>query len=475
MFNTFNLHERLAKALSEMGLIEPTPVQAAAIPLALAGRDLLVTAQTGSGKTAAFLLPLLHRLLQQDKPRSGTRALILLPTRELALQTQKQVERFAQFTFIKAALITGGEDFKNQAATMRKNPDILIGTPGRLLEHERAGHLDFSDLEVLILDEADRMLDMGFSGDVLLLAKACRVDRQTLLFSATAGGAALKEVIAQVMRNPQRLQLNKVSELNDGTRQEIVTVDDVAHKERVVQWLLAHETYDKAIIFTNTRLQADRLGGVLKAASAVKVYVLHGEKDQKDRKSALERLRQGHINVLVATDVAARGLDIEGMDLVINFDMPRSGDDYLHRIGRTGRAGAIGLAISLIAPSEWNLMSSIERYLKQRFERRHIKELKGAYQGPKNLKASGKAAGTKKKKSADKTAAKKPKNRVDKSKGARKSTAVDSKNTPVEKRTPKEKRVDKVADKTSSLHTPTRDGFAPLRRKKPNSPTASSK
>ncbi len=450
MFTSFNLHERLSKALDQMGLIEPTPVQAAAIPLALAGRDLHVTAQTGSGKTAAFLLPLLHTLLQQDKPRAGTRALILLPTRELALQTLKQVELFAQFTFIKAALITGGEDFKNQAAAMRKNPDILIGTPGRLLEHERAGSLDFSDLEILILDEADRMLDMGFSGDVLLLAKACRADRQTLLFSATAGGAALHEVVAEVMRNPQRLKLNKISELNAGTRQQIITADDAAHKERMVQWLLAHETFAKAIVFTNTRVQADRLGGVLKAASAVKAYVLHGEKDQKDRKLAIDRLKQGHINVLVATDVAARGLDIDGMDLVINFDMPRSGDDYVHRIGRTGRAGATGLAISLIGPNEWNLMSSIERYLKQRFERRQIKELKGTYQGPKNLKASGKAAGTKKKKPADKTAAKKPKNRIDKNKGTRKSAASES----------------SVKRSAVAPSPAVRDGFAPPKRKK---------
>jgi ATP-dependent RNA helicase SrmB len=468
VFNTFNLHERLLKALPELGLIEPTPVQAAAIPLAMAGRDLHVTAQTGSGKTAAFVLPLLHLLLQQDKPRAGTRALILLPTRELALQTQKQIEAFAQFTYIKSALITGGEDFKNQAAAVRKNPDILLGTPGRLLEHERAGHLDFSDLEVLILDEADRMLDMGFSGDVLLLAKACRAERQTLLFSATTGGAGLKEVIAQIMRDPQRLQLNKVSELNEGTRQQIITVDDVRHKERVVQWLLAHETYGKAIIFTNTRLQADRLGGVLTAASAAKAYVLHGEKDQKDRKLTIDRLRQGYINVLIATDVAARGLDIDGMDLIINFDMPRRGDDYVHRIGRTGRAGAVGLAISLIAPNEWNLMSSIERYLKQRFERRHIKELKGVYQGPKNLKASGKAVGPKKKKSVDKTAAKKAKkNRVDKSKGARKNSAAPASASRIHVADkPSSAAKTNSAPKTNSANQ-SRDGLAPLKRKKP--------
>jgi superfamily II DNA/RNA helicase len=292
---------------------------------------------------------------------------------------------------------------------------------------------------MLILDEADRTLEMGFGNDVIVLAKACRAERQTMMFSATAGGNALRALRAEVAREPQFLQLNRIDELSATTRQQIVTADDTAHKERIVQWLLAHETFDKAIIFTNTRVQADRLGGVLQAASAVKAYVLHGEKEQDDRKQAIERLRRGHIRVLVATDVAARGLDIDGMDLVINFDMPRSGDDYVHRIGRTGRAGAAGLSISLIAPSEWNLMSSIERYLKQRFERRIISELKGSYQGPKKLKSSGKAAGPKKKKtSAAAATAKKPHAKVRKSKGA---------------------------PKRAPISDATRDGLAPPKRK----------
>ena len=409
MFSDFNLHERLLKVLTDIEFVEPTPVQIAAIPPALAGKDLRVTAQTGSGKTAAFLLPLLNRFLNESKPLTATRALILLPTRELAQQTLKQVEIFAKHTFIKAALITGGEDFKRQAAAVRKNPEILIGTPGRLLEHLGAGHLELDDLEVLVLDEADRMLDMGFSEDVLQITQACNENRQTLLFSATSSGVALNRVVAEVLNEPEVLRLNRTSDLNKGTQQQIITADDVAHKERLVQWLLAHETFDKAIIFTNTRDQADRLGSVLVASSAVKSYVLHGEKDHKERKQTIARLNQGHINVLVATDVAARGLDIQGMDLIINFDMPRSGDEYVHRIGRTGRAGGEGLAISLITTHEWNLMSSIERYLKQSFERRIIKELRGSYMGPKKLKSSGKAAGSKKKKVAKKEAVKKGK------------------------------------------------------------------
>mgnify|MGYP001765381334 CR=1 FL=1 len=448
MFSEFGLHERLLKAVAALGFAEPTPVQQAAIPMVLQGKDVYATAQTGSGKTAAFVLPLLHRLLQEAKPRTATRALVLLPTRELAQQTLKQVELLAQFTFIKAALVTGGEDFKKQAAALRKNPEIVIGTPGRLLEHRNAGQLELQDLEMLVLDEADRMLDMGFSDDVLALVEACNPGRQTLLFSATSSGSGLYDFVKKVMREPQRLILNAVSDLGTNTKQQVITADDVAHKEKLLLWLLANETYSKAIVFTNTRDQADRLGGVLIAAhkagkSAAKVYVLHGEKDQKDRKQAIARLNQGHINVLVATDVAARGLDIEGMDLVVNFDMARKGDDYLHRIGRTGRAGNEGLAISLVGPHEWNLMASIQRYLKQAFERRVIGELKGSYSGPKKLKSSGKAAGSKKKKS-DKHPEKKPHKKAD-SKPAGKKTA-------------------KKAVPGQEAAAP-RDGSAPLRRK----------
>lgn len=404
MFADYGLHERLLKALSELSFVEPTKVQAATLPLALDGCDLFVTAKTGSGKTAAFVLPMLHRLLEEKRPTAATRAFILLPTRELAQQTQREVIRFAQYTFIKTALITGGEDFREQSAVLRKNPEVVIGTPGRLLEHLKSGGLDLSDVEILVLDEADRMLDLGMGDDVLTLAEACRDEkRQTLLFSATSGGRALAHISTKVLREPQSLLLNARSELNENLHQQIITADDVAHKERLTQWLVAHETFVQAMIFTNTRAQADRLAGVLRA-SKVRTYVLHGEKTQEERKLGIERLHQGQVDVLIATDVAARGLDISGIDLVINFDMPRSGDEYTHRVGRAGRAGQAGLAISLICHNDWNLMSSVERYLKQSFERRQIKELSGSYSGPKKVKSSGKAVGAKKKKASKKQA-----------------------------------------------------------------------
>jgi len=360
VFSQFALHERLLKAVAELKFVEPTPVQAAAIPLALEGRDLRVTAQTGSGKTAAFVLPVLNRLIGPAKVRVSIKTLILLPTRELAQQTLKEVERFSQFTFIKSGIITGGEDFKVQAAMLRKVPDILIGTPGRMIEQLNAGNLDLKEVEVLVLDEADRMLDMGFADDVQRLVAECVNRQQTMLFSATTGGSTLREMVAKVLNNPEHLQVNNVSDLNATTRQQIVTADHNVHKEQILNWLLANETYQKAIVFTNTRAAADRIYGRL-VAQEYKAFVLHGEKDQKDRKLAIDRLKAGGVKILVATDVAARGLDVDGLDLVINFDMPRSGDEYVHRIGRTGRAGNDGLAISLICHGDWNLMSSIER------------------------------------------------------------------------------------------------------------------
>jgi len=226
VFAQFALHERLLKAVAELKFTEPTPVQLAAIPPALEGRDLRVVAQTGSGKTAAFVLPLLNRLMGPARPRADIRALILLPTRELAQQTLKEVERFAQFTFIKAALVTGGEDFKVQAAVMRKCPDILIGTPGRLIEHLDAGNLRLGAVEVLVLDEADRMLDMGFAEAMQRLTAECAARQQTLLFSATSGGNAMRAVVGQVLRDHLLLQLNRVTALNENVVMQYIRADD---------------------------------------------------------------------------------------------------------------------------------------------------------------------------------------------------------------------------------------------------------
>ncbi|MBS7325723.1 MAG: DEAD/DEAH box helicase [Thiopseudomonas sp.] len=432
MFAQLQLHERLLRALEENNFTEPTPVQQQAIPLILAGRDLRATAQTGSGKTAAFLLPVLHQLLSAEQSSPATRVLILVPTRELAGQIMDEVQRFSRYTFLQAAMLIGGEGFKEQSALLRKVPDILVATPGRLLEHIQAGSLPAGELRWLILDEADRMLDLGFADAMQAIIAACSNRQQTLLFSATTGGRALRDITQAVLRNPEHLMLNPVSQLSETTRQQVITVESDSHKEKVLAWLLANESYRKAMVFTSTRAMADQLYGRLRAQD-YRVFVLHGEKTQDERKQALQRFSQGSERVLIATDVAARGLDIEGVDLVINFDLPRSGDEYVHRIGRTGRAGEDGLAISLIAHQDWNLMSSIQRYLKQDFEKRILPGLKGNYHGPKKVKASGKAAGSKKKKPADKTAkvAKKP---VRKPSPPRKPLASDDGHAPLRKK-----------------------------------------
>ena len=439
MFTDFSLDERLLKALDSLAFKTPTDVQQAAIPAALAGKDLLVTARTGSGKTAAFVLPMLQRLAAQPAPNSGTRALILTPTRELAQQVLSQVEQLGQFTFIKADIVCGGEPFKPQAARLRKNPEILIGTPGRLIEHLDKQSLDFNDVEFLVLDEADRMLDMGFQADVERIATSCPKQRQTLLFSATLASQGLDSVITASLQAPETIRLDDHRQAHSAITQQIITANDNPLKDKQLVWLLKNEPYTKAIVFTNTKVNANRLNGYLRYHD-LRAGVIQGDLTQEQRNHVMSLLRNGKVNVLVATDVAARGLDIAGIELVINYDMARSGDDHTHRVGRTGRADQSGLAISLIAPNEWNLMSSIERYLKTQFERRKIKGLEGSYAGPKKLKASGKAAGTKKKKDKKTTNAARKKPAATK-KPARKPTTGSAPSKPID------------------------SGFAPLKRK----------
>ena len=390
------LHKQLLKALEKLSFTDATAVQAQAIPAALAGKDLMVSAQTGSGKTAAFLLPLLHRMLTQDAPNSGTRVLILLPTRELALQTQKHFEQLAAFTYIKCGLIIGGEAFKHQVATLRKNPEVLIATPGRLVEHIEKGTPDFKDLEVLVLDEADRMLDMGFAIDMHTIAHSCNKQRQNLLFSATLKHKELGRISA-TFDNPEFIEVDSHRQQHRHISQQLVLADDIKHKEKLVAALLAEEPARKVFIFCNTRIQCQQLSHFLRYKK-FKANCIHGEIPQSERKQIMNQFRQGAIEVLVATDLAARGLDIDDVDLVINFNIAQSGDDHVHRVGRTGRAGQEGKAITLVDGNEWNQMSSIERYLKIRFEHRVVSGLKANYNGPKKLKKSGKAAGHKKKK-----------------------------------------------------------------------------
>ncbi|MGZ5055064.1 MAG: DEAD/DEAH box helicase [Methylobacter sp.] len=407
-FSDLQLDEQLLSAITKLGFEQPTPVQLQSIPLALEYKDLLVSAETGSGKTAAFLLPTLHHLLTLSSRKPGMRALILTPTRELAQQIFKNCQQLTEFTDLKTGLITGGDDFRLQQNMLRRNTEIVIATPGRVLELMDQEIPNFSNLEVLILDEADRMLDMGFSEDVLAVANSCNTQRQTLLFSATLTHFGVIKMADKLLKNHEVVALNTLHDGHRNIEQQIVLADDNDHKLKLLTWLLQNESYDKALIFTNSRIQADALRGPLRGQK-LRVGVLHGEMDQKDRNRMMELFREGVVNIMLATDLAARGLDIKGINLVINFDVPRNGINYIHRIGRTGRIDELGLTIALVKHTEWNLMSGIERFLKQKFKQRNIKELEGKYKGPKKLKASGKATGAKNKTEPKKAAVEKVK------------------------------------------------------------------
>ena len=386
---------QLRKAIAELGYEQPTPVQQAAIPRALAGKNLLVSSKTGSGKTAAFLLPCLQQMLARPalNPRS-TRMLILTPTRELARQVVKNAQALLRFTAIKVGSICGGEELKYQKALLRKNPEIIVGTPGRLAEHIAHKSTDFSGLEFLVLDEADRMLDMGLSDDVLKITETCHPERQTLLFSATLEQKGLRHLIKQViLGEAEEIYIEEAANLIE---QQMVLADDDKHKEKLAIALLHKAEYQKAIVFVNTKVRAAQLDNVLRY-NKFRSTALHGDITQDERRRVLDAFRQGKTQVLVATDVAARGLDIEGVDLVINLEMAHSGDDYVHRVGRTGRADRTGRAISFVSASEWNLTKSIERYLKVTLEKIQVPGLEASYKGPEKMKSSGKAAGVKKK------------------------------------------------------------------------------
>ena len=452
-FATLINHPQLLKALESLELVQATPVQEKTIPAILDNKNLLVSAKTGSGKTIAFLLPALQKILTAAPLNPvSTRILILSPTRELARQIVKITQQLCRFTSIKVAMVTGGDELKYQKALLRKNPEVLVATPGRLVEHIRHKSTDFSGLEILVLDEADRMLDMGLSEDVLAIAETCYPQRQNLLFSATLEQRGLRHLIKQVMQEQSAEEI-AIEDTDNRIQQQIVLADDDKHKEKLLLALLARSSYEKAIVFTNTKIKAAQLDGLLRY-NKYSISALHGDMTQDQRKRSLDIFRLGHTRILVATDVAARGLDVEGVDLVINIDMAQSGDDYTHRIGRTGRAEKSGRAVSLIAASEWNLMSSIERYLKVSFERLTLPGLVASYTGPKKVKASGKASGTKKKKPVDTKApvANKVKVRERDKKNVGKRRAPTANPT----------RTDEPINPLKTIG----DGFAPLRRKR---------
>ena len=367
-FENLKLDSTLLRAVEACGYKTPTDIQRQAIPVALAGRDLMASAQTGTGKTAAFVLPVLQRLLQPATARGrGPRVLVLTPTRELAMQVTDNIQQFGRFCRVVSGSVVGGMSYSPQIRLLGRPLDLLVATPGRLMDHMEQGRVDFSRLEVLILDEADRMLDMGFVQAVKTIAAATPTSRQTLLFSATLEGQVL-EVARRLLKDPARIQLAASTDRHAGIVQHVHQADDATHKHSLLAHFLESGLLYQALVFTATKRGADKLARTL-AAKGHSSAALHGDMTQGARKRTVEHMRRGKLRVLVATDVASRGLDIQGISHVINFDLPMVAEDYIHRIGRTGRAGATGTAISLVGPEDRRKLADIERLVGRRFER----------------------------------------------------------------------------------------------------------
>ena len=362
-FATFKLHPSLEQGLRELGFRQPTPIQSKAIPAALEGRDLLATAMTGSGKTAAFLLPILHALI--GRPRGTTRALILTPTRELAAQIVSDLTDLAVHTPITAAAVYGGVGMGPQEHAFRSGVDVIVATPGRLLDHFRAPYARLMGLEYLVLDEADRMLDMGFLPDIRRVLRHIPTKRQTLFFSATMP-PAIAALAGEMLRQPVNLDVERPSGPPTGITQAVYPVAHTVKAALLIR-LLTDEIHD-ALVFTRTKHRADRLARAL-AQAGIDVERIHGNRSQAQRTQALDGFKSGKYRVLVATDIAARGIDVTALGHVVNFDVPAVPDDYVHRVGRTGRAEAAGTAFTLVSPEEEDSLRGIEKVIGRRLPR----------------------------------------------------------------------------------------------------------
>jgi ATP-dependent RNA helicase RhlE len=363
-FNSLNLHPSLLQGIKELGFARPTPIQASAIPPALEGRDLLACAATGSGKTAAFVLPLLHRMI--GKPRGRTKALILTPTRELAAQILEDLNQFAVHTPITAFAIFGGMAMGPQEHALRSGVDIVVATPGRLLDHMKAPYAKFSHLDALVLDEADRMLDMGFLPDIRRILKHLPTKRQTLFFSATMP-KPIVELSKELLHDPFGIQLERKAAPAAGITQAVYPVPQEL-KPSLLAALLKRGDMSDALVFTRTKHRANRLAEFLTAAG-IKTERIHGNRSQGQRMAALDGFKSGRYQVLVATDIAARGIDIEELGHVVNFDVPKASEDYIHRVGRTARAEATGEAFTFVSQAEEGDLRAIEQAIGKRLPR----------------------------------------------------------------------------------------------------------
>lgn len=370
-FIDFGLAEPLNRAIAEIGYETPTPIQAQAIPVVMQGHDVMGAAQTGTGKTAGFALPILQRLMRHattsaSPARHPVRALILAPTRELADQIYVNVAAYAKHSGLRSAAVFGGVDIKPQIASLRQGCEVLIATPGRLLDHVEQKTANLSMVEVLVLDEADRMLDMGFLPDIQRIIRLLPKQRQNLMFSATFS-KEIRKLAGSFLNDPQLIEVSRSNATADNVEQTVFRVRDAEAKRAAVAQLIRDRKLSQVIVFTNTKIGAGRLARILEK-DGFNASAIHGDKSQQERLATLDAFKKNEINVLVATDVAARGLDIAELPAVINYDLPYTAEDYVHRIGRTGRAGASGLALSLMVKEDERLRVEISKLIKRDLE-----------------------------------------------------------------------------------------------------------
>lgn len=366
-FDSLGLAPELLKALTDSGYTTPTPIQAQAIPVALAGGDVMAGAQTGTGKTAAFALPVLQKLLplastSTSPAKHPIRALVLVPTRELAIQVEESVKAYAKHTPLRSLVVFGGVDIKTQTPHLKTGVEILVATPGRLLDHVEQKTLSLSQVQMLVLDEADRMLDMGFMPDLKRILALLPKQRQNLMFSATFSNE-IKKLSDDFLTKPTLIEVARSNATNENVTQNVYHVAQ-RDKEALLTQLLKEAGTNQVIVFTKTKITASRLSRSL-AKHGIAADAIHGDKSQKERIEALDAFKAGKIMALVATDVAARGLDISELPMVINYEIPSAPEDYVHRIGRTGRAGASGVAISLVSEDEEKYLVDIEKLIKK--------------------------------------------------------------------------------------------------------------
>ena len=370
-FTELNLSAPILKAVAEEGYTTPTPVQAQAIPYILEGRDMLAGAQTGTGKTAGFTLPTLELLSRTPKPKGSrhVRVLILTPTRELAAQVGESVKTYGKYLPFKSAVIFGGVGMQPQITTLRNGVDILVATPGRLLDHVSQGTVDLRHVEMFILDEADRMLDMGFIKDIRRVISILPAKRQNLLFSATYSDE-IKKLCESILRNPATVEVARRNTSSELVKQSVILVD-CKRKSALLGELIAKNRWEQVLVFTRTKHQANKLSDYL-GKIGITAAAIHGNKSQSARTKALADFKSGSVKILVATDIAARGLDIDQLPHVVNLELPNIAEDYVHRIGRTGRAGNAGEAVSLVCVDEYDYLKGIEKLINRKLDRHVI-------------------------------------------------------------------------------------------------------